>query len=104
MNHNNGECVNFYLTLMQLFALYNAGMIENSENTILGKTDLSNLKSQIRVLDEATFVLISKNEAKVYFPNSFLVQANQINFKFVHRNIYQSPSMGFRIGKVTYAK
>lgn len=104
MHHNNGECVNFYLTLIQLFALYNAGLIKNSENTILGKTDLGNLKSQIRVVDESTFSLESKGEPKVYFPISFLVQANQLNQKFINRNVYLSPSMGFRIAKVTYDK
>lgn len=104
MHHNNGDCVNFYLTLVQLFSLYNAGLLKKPDNTILGKTDLGNMKSHIRVVDEETFSLESKNEPKVYFPMSFFVQANAINYKFINRNIYMSPSMGFRIGKITYEK
>ena len=73
MHHNNGECVNFYLTLVQLFALFNAGMIKKPDNTILGKTELGKLKSKIRVVDETTFSLESKGEPKVYFPISFLI-------------------------------
>lgn len=102
MHHNNGECVNYYLTLMQLFALYNAGLLKTSDNTILAKTDLTNLKSQIRIIDEDNFCLESRPDSKIYFPATFLEAANQVNAKFINRNIYMLPSMGFRIARVTY--
>lgn len=104
MHHNSGECVNYYLTLMQLFSLYNSGLLKSAENTILAKTDLANLKSQIRVIDEENFCLESRPEMKIYFPASFLEAANDLNTKFINRNIYLLPSMGFRIAKVTYQK
>jgi hypothetical protein len=47
-------------------------MLKKPENTILGKTELGNLKSQIRVVDDQTFALESKNEPKLYFPISFM--------------------------------